>query len=105
MRRSVNWVTLAALAALGATPARLPDVMQFDAVAAISPVGDSAFSLSPPGRPPMVSSEAGPAALDEMLRDASGQHQQWPSTPELVVLTSVMKYETVRRASTSPPPS
>lgn len=94
MRRSVNWVTLAALAALGATPARLPGVMQFDAVAAISPVRDSPLRLSPPVAPQMVSSEAGPAALDEMLRDASGQHQQWPTTPELVVLTSVMKYKT-----------
>ena len=94
MRRSGYWVTLVALAALGAAPARLPGVMQFAAAAAISPVWDSRSGLSPLALPPTVNSEAGPAALDEMLRDASGQHQQWPSAPELVVLTSVMKYET-----------
>lgn len=34
------------------------------------------------------------AALDEMLRDAKGRLQYWPSVPELVVLTSVMQYHT-----------
>ncbi len=94
MRRSVNWVALAALAALGAAPARLPGGMQFDAVAALAPAWDSPSSLSALVIPPTVNPEAGPAELDEMVRDASGQRQQWTSAPELVVLTSVMKYQT-----------
>ena len=94
MRRSVNWVTLVALAALSAAPARLQGGMQFDAAAALSPVWGSPSSLSPLAAPATVNSAAGPAALDEMLRDSSGQRQQWPSAPELVVLTSVMKYQT-----------
>jgi hypothetical protein len=34
------------------------------------------------------------AAQDEMLRDANGQQQIWTAVPELVVLTSVMQYQT-----------
>jgi len=85
MQRSLSWVALAALAALCGLPARLPPGIQYGAaVAAESPVwDDAAASFSPP---------ADSAALDEMLRDSSGQRQHWTSVPNLVVLTSVMDY-------------
>ena len=85
MQRSLSWVALAALAALCGLPAHLPPGIQYSAaVAAESSVwDDAAASLSPP---------ADSAALDEMLRDSSGQRQHWTSVPTLVVLTSVMDY-------------
>ena len=36
--------------------------------------------------------EADTVATDEMLIDATGQRQHWPTVPQLVVLTSVMEY-------------
>ena len=36
--------------------------------------------------------EADTVARDEMLVDAAGERQQWPTVPQLVVLTSVMDY-------------
>ena len=85
MQRSQNWVALAALAALCAFPARLTQGIQYAAaVAANLPARDDAAArLSWPGST---------TALDEMLRDASGQRQHWTSVPNLVVLTSVMEY-------------
>jgi hypothetical protein len=95
MRRSINWVALAVLAALCSATPRVPPGIQFGAeVAAESPVGnDPSASFSPPvGAPPTVSSQADATALVEMLHDSTGQRQLWKSVPDLVVLSSVMQY-------------
>lgn len=85
MRRSLDWVALAAFAALCTLPARLPPGVQYSAsVAPESPVwNDSAPSSSLP---------ADTTALDEMVRDSKGRRQHWASVPNLVLLTSVMEY-------------
>ncbi len=85
MRRSLDWVALAALAALCTLPARLSPGVQYSAsVAPESP----AWNDTAPGS----SLPTDTTALDEMLRDSSGRRQHWTSVPNLVLLTSVMEY-------------
>lgn len=73
MRWSIKWVASAALVILSGVSA------------ATSPATPSAGSA--PAKTEV-------AALDEMLRDSKGRLQYWTSVPELVVLTSVMRYHT-----------
>ena len=82
----------ATLAILCVAPSRLADGIQ------LSPAVDAAFPNERAANPvtaPGVRPETGDAASiahDEMLIDASGQRHHWPSSPRLVVLTSVMNY-------------
>ena len=73
MRWSVKWVASAALVVLS---------------------GVSATTSPAAMSPPVAPATTDVASLDEMLRDAKGQLQSWTSVPELVVLTSVMRYHT-----------
>lgn len=68
MRSSLKWVIVAALVVSSVTFAPTPRVVAAETTDV--------------------------AAQDEMLRDAKGQMQSWTSIPELVVLTSVMEYQT-----------
>src|SRR5687768_13117580 len=81
----IKWAAFAALMAFFVAPAPVPGGMQFSAaVATDSP-------LRPDGR------SSSNALRDEMLHGAAGQWQHWTSVPELVVLTSVMQYQSDAR--------
>jgi len=83
---------LAAIATLCIAPSALRDSIHLSAAVAATLPNEFAANLLPaPGGPsPIV--EADTLARDEMLIDASGQRHHWPSSPRLVVLTSVMNY-------------
>ena len=81
----IKWAAFAVLMAFFVAPARVPGGMQFSA--AVAP--DS------PLRPDGGSSSNVPR--DEMLHGAAGQRQHWTAVPELVVLTSVMQYQSDAR--------
>ena len=76
---------LAALA-LCAAPSPIPHSIHFSAASAAALPND--LSPTPVSAIPLDTT------LDEMLIDAAGQRHQWPSTPRLLVLTSVMEYHT-----------
>jgi len=86
VRRSIHCVVLAALATLYAAPSPFQGSMHFNAAAA----------ATLPNESPSHADTTTPidTTLDEMLIDAAGQRHHWPSTPRLVVLTSVMEYHT-----------
>lgn len=91
MRWSISRVILAALS-LASSP--LQDGIQFSAaVTAAFPNESSAIPLQAPGGLPTPTVTTA-TALDEMLIDATGRRQHWPTIPQLVVLTSVMTYHT-----------
>ena len=83
---------LAAVATLCIAPSALsPSIHLSAAIIETAPNQFAANLSSAPGGPPPTG-EADPVARDEMLIDASGQRHHWPSSPRLVVLTSVMNY-------------
>jgi predicted Zn-dependent protease len=93
MQRSINRVALVAVVVLCGTPARFPPTIQFGKVAAESLVwDDGAAGVTAGSEPPRVVAKIEDAALDEMLRDPKGQLQHWTAVPDLVVLTTVMRY-------------
>jgi hypothetical protein len=83
---------LAAAVSLWIAPSAVPDSIHLSAaVTGTSPNEFAANLLPAPGGPPPIV-EADTVARDEMLVGASGQRHHWPSSPKLVVLTSVMNY-------------
>ena len=95
MPRPLKWAAFAALIAFFGTPARVPGAMQFSAAVAADsrPRIPGGSSLSSP-----IDSAATSSLRDEMLHGVAGQWQHWTSAPELVVLTSVMQYQSDARS-------
>jgi hypothetical protein len=71
---------LASVATFCIAPSALPHNIDLSAAVAATLPNELAADLlpAPAGPPPMV--EADTVARDEMLIDASGQRQHWPST-------------------------
>lgn len=88
---------IAAAATLCIAPSARPDSIHFSAAVTATLPGEFAADLlpAPGGRLPGVETDT--VARDEMLIDASGQQHHWPSSPRLVVLTSVMDYHDSER--------
>ena len=97
MPPSTKWRVLAALIAFFVVHPRMSGGMQFSAAL----VGESprrvasSLSLSSPIDSAVTSSSS---LRDEMLYGVAGQWQHWTSVPELVVLTSVMQYQSDARS-------
>jgi hypothetical protein len=90
----MRWVfACMAVATLLVSSVTVVPVDQIAAVDVQALVRDENSALLFPGAgSPSVNTEV--AMFDEMLRDSKGQLQYWTSVPELVVLTSVMRYHT-----------
>jgi len=95
MPRPIKWAAFAALIAFLAVPARVPGGMQLSAaVAPDSPLrADGGSNLSS-----SIHSATTSSLHDEMLHGVAGQWQHWTSVPELVVLTSVMQFQSDARS-------
>jgi len=81
----IRCAAFAALIVFVVAPARVPGDMPLSA----------AVATDSPRRPDGGSSSNAPR--DEMLHGAAGQWQHWTAVPELVVLTSVMQYQSEAR--------